>query len=149
MNLVLAKECHFDTIWPLFDFCLKEIGSKATRDMAKKEFDILVKTGFVCFLEEEKKIIGFFLGRSSDFLLSCKKSAHDLYWYIIKSYRSKGYGMLLLRAFEEWAKAVGCNVMLISTDKYGSFGSDNPWKLVPLLEKEGYELFGYQMRRIL
>ena len=144
MNLVFAKTKDFEKILPLYQKCLDELGSATTVEEIKTEYEAVLKVGVIIFIEEDGEILGFLNGRVFTNFLDRTKQARDSYWYVKKEHRKKGVGVLILKAFEAWAKANGCSTMVITPSK---FGGNNPEKVKEILEIKGYHLHGYQMRR--
>lgn len=63
---------------------------------------------------DETKITGAIIGLSVCPLFSLQKSAVEMVWWVHPDYRKSGHGNLLLSAYEDWAKRVGCkNVQMI------------------------------------
>jgi len=144
MNLVLAKECHFDLLWPLFSYCLKGLDSPTTEEEIRTEYKEIMQKGFFAFIEDENKVVGFIMGRIFKSLLDGSRQARDSYWFVLPEYRRKRVGTILLSAFESWAKAQGCKTMVITPSK---FGSNEPDKVKDILIDDGYHLHGYQLRK--
>ncbi len=144
MQLTIASEEHFEKLWPIFEFCLRQLQSLTDKKETKAEYNAVLKNGFIAFVEEDDKIVGFILGVISKSFLDSSFQARDKYWFVLPEYRKKGVGKILLTAFESLAKARGCLSVIITPTK---FGSNEPEKLSQFLIASGYGLFGYQMRK--
>ena len=83
--------------------------------------DTLVKE----FLTEDDKAVfyvlcdevpvGFLAGAALPFILGLDTVATELAWWVHPESRLKGVGKVLLEAFEEWAKEVGCSMICLSS----------------------------------
>lgn len=55
-------------------------------------------------LEEDEEIVGAIVGLLNEMYMSQTVIATELAWFVSKDYRGKRGSILLLKAFEEWAK---------------------------------------------
>lgn len=63
---------------------------------------------------------------------SDESSCQELFWYVEPEHRGSQVGYILLRLAEEWTKAVGNDVLFMSTNK-----NTHPW-VSAFLEDKGY-----------
>jgi len=59
--------------------------------------------------------VGFLAGAALPFILGLDTVATELAWWVHPESRLKGVGKVLLEAFEEWAKEVGCSMICLSS----------------------------------
>lgn len=88
--------------------------------MNKKEGTILICEG------------GFLAAMTNPFMFGLDYIATEIAWWVDEDKRQTGLGTDLLRAFEEWAKHIGCKyaTMISLDDKLGN-----------LYERMGYKLY--------
>jgi len=86
-------------------------------------------------------ICGFFAGYVSPYFFSDERVAHEILWFVTPEHRKSGVGLMLLDAFETWAKSMGVSEIRIgySTDV------DSP-AFERLMLKRGYSRMGGNYR---
>lgn len=86
-------------------------------------------------------ICGFFAGYVAPYFFSEKTVAHEILWFVVPEHRKTGLGLVLLSAFESWAKGMGVSELRIgySTDV------DSP-AFERLMLKRGYSRMGGNYR---
>jgi hypothetical protein len=81
----------------------------------KKFFEAII-TGSaleaVCLIAlKDEKPVGFIVGAASEPVFSSQKVAMELGWWIEEEHRSSRASLLVFRAYEDWAKRVGCHAV--------------------------------------
>lgn len=80
-------------------------------DYIRRFIEHTMDNGFVMVLPS----IGFFMGGLGPFWFDpTKTQAFDYAWYVKPEYRSKTYGVRLLKGFIAWAQVKGCKEVVIS-----------------------------------
>lgn len=72
----------------------------------KANWEGFVSSGFACIfvVEEEGVIVGIISGMCYPDPLSGRMIAQEVFWFVDKECRHKGYGGLLINTFEAWGK---------------------------------------------
>lgn len=75
--------------------------------------------------------VGFLAGLATPSLFGDIRQATEMAWWVEPSERGKEAGGELLKAFEFWAKKVGCKLvtMISLNDKVGKYYEKNGYKL--------------------
>lgn len=137
-----------DEITNIINLCVewnKLMGHDLTFDVMFKDLRRAVDVGDVVFYAaEDNKIIGFICGSISKQLFSTIKCTIEFLYYVIPKYRGKGVADKLRDILQEWAKLNECKVLIVGASVSGS---DNPKRVADGLEKKGFYLYGYQMRK--
>ena len=67
----------------------------------------------VLILEQDDEIVGAIVGLLSEMYMSQTILATELAWFVSKDYRGKKGSILLLKSFENWAKAQGAHYVVM------------------------------------
>jgi len=95
----------------------------ACKDFAAGRFDLdlnqldytsafLIFGGGIIFLaENETELVGLIscVVMPSQVLYKDRKIANEPFWWVHPEHRKKGLGIILINAYENWAKSVGCH----------------------------------------
>jgi GNAT superfamily N-acetyltransferase len=86
-------------------------------------------------LNDDKEAVGIITGLvcDGDNIFAACRVAAEYVWYVDPDYRTGTGAMRLLKAYEEWAKEVGCDMVSMSL-----FESENRDQLTRLYKKRGY-----------
>jgi len=62
----------------------------------------------------DDRIVGMLAATTSELVINYDKIAHELMWWVEPEYRGGRAGIELLKAFEFWAKKIGCTKIQMS-----------------------------------
>jgi len=88
---------------------------KWTKKTALEKVKDYFKQNKIFVIEEDKKLIGFLVG--SFFNWDTGKTAHLDEIIVKPEFRGKGFGIILIKNFEKYAKKVGAVKILLATNK--------------------------------
>jgi GNAT superfamily N-acetyltransferase len=129
----IATEEDFELVR---EFALKFLDSLPYRTIVDEDkVDEIVKT-FLKSDRTERVVlmygdIGMLAGSVTPFIFGNVIMASEIGWWIEPEHRGKAAGRELLKAFEYWAKQVGCSaITMVSLDeRLGKFYEKNGYKL--------------------
>lgn len=100
-----------------------------------REF-LLSGAGAIFLIENDGEVVGGIGGVSHPDLLTGRKIAIELFWYVKEKFRGGLHSIRLLFEFEAWAKQVECTqVNMIHME------CSMPSEMKSIYERQGYELF--------
>ena len=77
---------------------------------------LLEKDKVVFYVHDENGFpLGFLAGAALPFILGLDTVATEFAWWVHPDFRLNGVGTLLIEAFENWAKEVGCSMISLSS----------------------------------
>ena len=93
-------------------------------------------SGVIFLIENDGEVVGGIGGVSHPDLLTGRKIAVELFWYVKEAFRTGTHPIRLLHEFESWAQAIGCTqVNMIHME------CSMPESMKSIYERQGYELF--------
>lgn len=132
----LAKEFFESSTYTKLSYSAKKVEVLVTH--------AIISDHMVCFVAEESdEIVGFIGGMMIEPHFSTDIVAHEIAWFLKPEYRKKSRaGLLLLRAFERWAKDQGCDIIHYSLLQSSPVGAEE------LLKRNDCSMveIGYQKR---
>lgn len=108
-------------------------------DTLVKEF-LTEKDKVVFYVLSDEVPVGFLAGAALPFILGLDTVATEIAWWVQPEFRLNGVGKVLLEAFEEWAKEVGCSMICLSSMDEGTG---------EVYIKRGYSLKEYSYLKVL
>lgn len=129
---------------PLMQTWASEMGY----DLTDKEIlDYLlekVESGVILFIEHNGEILGLLSAVACEHFWLKEVAVHEDWFFVNPKHRNKKIGDALQQALCNWAKARKCKAVIITPNK---FGSVNPKIVADSLERRGYSVHGYSMRK--
>ena len=92
----------------------KDKVNKEALELLVKEF-LVEKDKVVFYVVQDNLPIGFLAGAAVPFMLGLDTVATEFAWWVHPDFRLNGVGSLLIEAFENWAKEVGCSMISLSS----------------------------------
>ena len=71
------------------------------------------ETCFAAVAEQDGRLVGMFMGYVTEYYFGRERLAHDILWYVLPEVRGSRAGLMLLKAFEDWAKERGVSEVCI------------------------------------
>lgn len=125
---------------------IEKMGYKFNADDVAEDMERVIKTGVIYIVELEDRIIGFMSGMFYPVFWTGERIAEEHWFFVNPDYQRKGIGKLLEKAFRGWATVMKCNSVIITPNRHGS---TDPKGVSEYLEKQGYHIHGYRMKRSL
>lgn len=94
---------------------IKESGYKWDRERVEEIMNNLISNDESCIIvyEVDGEVVGGLLGTTAEPFLSHQKQAHEMAWFVDKDHRDNKGGIGMMKAFEEWAKDLGCTEIIM------------------------------------
>lgn len=142
-DIRFATENDIPEMLPLYDEWADENHVPLPPKAAGNDIREMLQTGRVFLMTINGSIIGFMGAYISTLFWNGEKVAHEHYIFMKKEYRN-GCGEMLIKAFEKWAKFMGCKTLIITPN---SFGTKRFRAVARRLESVGYHLHGMAMSK--
>jgi len=139
-----AKEEDVDSLATLCSFWFRDQSFLSTHAEISNEVLRMIKDGVMIIAEESGVPIGLMSGMKVYHFWIDQYIAHEHGFYVLPKYRKLGISDKLEEGFCQWGSAMGCKSVILTPT---CFGSNNPKFIADALEKRGYKVHGYQMRK--
>lgn len=144
MVISRATKDHLQSLVSLSQEWARQMGYQVRDAEIWEDMARMVDQGVIYMALENDQIVGMMSGLCYTVFWTGEKVAEEHWFFVHPEYRKLGVGKILEKAFRGWAVARGCHSVIITPNRYGDL---NPKKVADYLEREGYEIHGYRMKR--
>lgn len=140
MNLSLATMDDYDYVKGMAVEFSTQYPFKTTISETKLDMLLLSiiggdKNKSVIILANDPHPVGMLMATTSEMLFSEEKLGVELMWWVNEDHRNGTLGWELFKAFEYWAKQIGCKAVQMS-----SVASEYAERLNKIYARKGYQL---------
>ena len=146
MKIARATKDHLSSLVSLSQEWARQMGYIVDDKDIWDDMSRMIDTGIIYMVLYQEQIIGMMSGICYPIFWTGEKVAEEHWFFVSPNHRKRGVGKVLEKAFRGWAVTRGCHSVIITPNKYGDL---NPKGVADFLEKEGYEVHGYRMKRSL
>ena len=113
----------------------KSFSYEKVKDLAQQIIDSDKSESIVILLHDGEQAQGFIVGLTSETPFGTDKVAVELAWWVEPEYRGTRKSLELMKAYEAWARKVGCQIV-----QMGYIENSSPEKLAEIYNRNGYTL---------
>ena len=146
MTITRATKDHLKSIVLLAKEWAAVLGYVVSETDIWEDMDRMINNGVVYLAIEQEQVVGMMSGLCYTVFWTGEKIAEEHWFFVHPKWQKKGIGKVLEKAFRGWASTRNCHAVIITPNRYGD---TDPKGVADYLEKQGYEVHGYRMKRSL
>lgn len=146
MVITRATKDHLKSIVLLAKEWAMILGYTVSESDIWSDMDRMIQNGVVYLAIDGDQVAGMMSGLCYTVFWTGEKIAEEHWFFVHPHFQRKGIGAILEQAFRGWASTRNCSAVIITPNRYGDV---DPKGVADYLEKRGYEVHGYRMKRSL
>ena len=132
-------------VFPVIFKWLSEFGIKFDKDRLIEQYIEMMRRDVVWLCVYDKdQMVGFVVGDPMDQIWTSNKIMAEQFLFVLPDYRGTEAGHLLMDELAKYAEDLDCSHILVFPNV---LGSTQPDRARAFLEKEGYNFYGYCMKK--
>lgn len=132
-------------VFPVIFKWLEEFGIKFDKNRLIEQYiDMMRRDVIWLCVYDKNKMVGFVVGEAMDQIWTSSKIMVEHFLFVVSSHRGTEAAHLLMEELAKYAADLSCSHILVFPNVLGSTAPD---RARAFLEKEGYNFYGYCMKK--